>query len=301
MSKYSSFDWNSVTDNILKEEQEKKKGFVKDTRFWKPSVDDKGNATAIIRFIPDQNMTPFIKYYSHNFKYMENGLTKYWIKNCINTFGYDKECPICKKNQEYWNSAYPSDKAISSQRKRKLIYVSNILVIKNPANPDDEGKTFLFSYGQKIYDMIKDKMFPSEEVKALGEYEQYVPFDLFKGANFKLVQVKQGDYPNYDKSCFGKQGPIGTEKQIDVIMEKTYDLSEFIQDDKFPTNEEVVSKLGFLLGLTIIEEEKPNTDSDDDIPFFDSTPSTLNDNVDKTDDPEKTSNDEDEDEYFKNL
>lgn len=306
MGKYS-FDWSAVTQNLQQEEANKKKGFQADPRFFKLQPDEKGNATAIIRFLPDSTMTPFVKYYTHNFKYVLDGTTKYWIRNCLNTFGYEKECPICKKNQEYWNSAFESDKVIASQRKRKLVFTANILVIKNPNNPDLEGKVMLYSFGQKIYDKLKDKMFPSDEVKALGEgmYEEYIPFDLENGANFKLVQVKQGEFPNYDKSEFGKQAPLGTEAKIDSVMKQVYDLSEFMADDKFPTNDEIVTKLGKLLGLSksdtttstaltetdTLEDISTNLLDDQDIPDF--TPPS---------DPDSTSTDDEDDaDFFLNL
>lgn len=241
-----TFDWSGVKEKIKAGE---KKTYEKDARFWKPTVDEKGNASAVIRFIPNSDMTPFTQVYTHNFNYMQDGVKKYWIRNCVNTFGYDRECPICKKNMEYWNSAFESDKKIASDRKRKLEYISNILVIKNPANPEDEGKIFLFKYGKKIFDKINEKMSPTAEMKALGKKE-FVPFDFYEGANFLLVQTKQGDYPNFDKSEFADSKPLGTDAQIDLVMSKAYSLEEFTAPDKFPTNEEVIQKLGFLLGIS---------------------------------------------------
>lgn len=249
MAKYK-FDWDGLKDKIVKEEKDKKKGFEKDTRFWKPTTDENGKAAAIIRFIPDKNGNPFVKFYSHSFDFMVEGVKKYWIKNCINTFGYDRECPICKKNQEYWNSSFEQDKKIASQRKRKLNFVSNILVIKNPANPEDEGKVYLYQYGQKIYDKMKQLMFPSEEDLLDDDFKSFVPFDLEDGAEFLLKVKKQGDFPNYDDSKFSSQKKLGTDKEIDKIMGLTYDLEEFIKEDKFPTNEETIKVLGTILGIT---------------------------------------------------
>lgn len=296
------FDWNKVKEDV---KQQEKKGFVKDERFWRPTLDEKGNATAIIRFLPDQTGTPWAKIYTHNFNYMLDGVKKYWIQNCVNTFGYDRECPICKKNQEYWNSSFESDKKIASARKRKLEYTSNILVIKNPANPEDEGKVFLFKYGVKIFDKIKEKMFPSDEMKSLGEgmYEEYIPFDLYDGANFIFVQKKQGDYPNFDNSKFDSRKPLGTDDKIGLVMSKVYDLSPFMEEDKFPTNDKVISTLGSILGLTATEstqKETPKQDnsdlftSDNDIPDF--PRDTVNDTSDNSDDVDDV-----DDDFFKNL
>jgi hypothetical protein len=301
------FDWNKVKEDV---KQQDKKGFVKDERFWRPTLDDKGNATAIIRFLPDQDGTPWAKIYTHNFNYMADGVKKYWIQNCLNTFGYDRECPICKKNQEYWNSSFDSDKKIASARKRKLEYTSNILVIKNPANPEDEGKVFLLKYGIKIFDKIKEKMFPSDEMKSLGEgmYEEYIPFDLYDGANFIYVQKKQGDYPNFDNSKFDVRRPLGNEEKIGAVMSKVYDLSPFMEEDKFPTNEKVISTLGAILGLTASDtNQKPEPKKDDNSDLFtddnnipDSFP-TASGTDDQSDNSGGDDVDSDDEDFFKNL
>ncbi len=274
MAKKYSFDWDSLKEKINKEEKDKKKTFEKDQRFWKHIADDQGKAAAVIRFIPDKNGNPFVKYYSHSFDFMVDGVKKYWIKNCINTFGYEKDCPICKKNMEYWNSAFEQDKKIASQRKRKLNFVSNILVIKNPANPEDEGKVFLYKYGQKIYDKMKQLMFPSDEDMLDPDFKSFVPFDLEEGADFLLKVKKQGDFPNYDDSKFSSQKPLGNEKKIEEVMAQTYDLDEFVDIKNFPTNEETIKVLGTILGISspksyeLIKEETKDDPSDD----IDTTP-----------------------------
>ena len=255
------FDWNAVKESIQKEDSEKKKGFEKDARFWKQTPDSKGEANVVFRFLPDLSGTPYVKLYSHSFDFQVAGQKKYWIKNCVNTFGYDKECPICKKNMELWNSAFESDKALASKRKRKLQFISNVYIIKNPNDPESEGKVVLFKYGQKIYDKIKAKMFPSEADKLDDDFIEFVPFDLYTGADFRLTVTKQGDFPNYDLSKFSTQKPLlgGDDKKIDTVMNSTYLLSEFVDLSQFPSNEETIKTLGQILGLT--DPEESNEDS----------------------------------------
>jgi len=315
MAKFK-FDWDKVKQDI--KDGEKKGGFKKDERFWKPTVDDKGNATAVIRFLPDPNGNPWVKLYTHNFSYMNDGVKKYWINNCVNTFGYDRECPICKKNQEYWNSAFEADKKIASLRKRKLEYIANIVVLKNPAHPEDEGKVFLYKFGEKIYGKIKEKMFPSEEMKALGEgmYEEFVPFDLYEGAHFILVQTKQGDYPNYDSSKFDKVKPLGSDKVIESVMGRVYDTSEFIAEDKFPTNEKVIEVLGSLLGIAQAGKSAPTAPVADksDEGIEDITSGSIDDLADdfpesftgkqpeaETNDEAPAASDDEDADFFRNL
>lgn len=258
MAKKFGFDWGAVKDKIAKDNT-KGKGFEKDKRFWEPTKDAEGNGIATIRFLPDLDGNPYIKYYSHSFSYLKNGEKKWWIKNCINTFGYDENCPICKKNQQLYNSAYDSDKAIAGQRKRKLSYISNILVVKDPANPENEGKVFLYRYGQKIYEKLVKPMFPTEQDLMDDEFVQFVPFDLYEGANFLLKIKKQGDFPNYDDSKLQRQSAIagGDDEKIEAYMNATHRLEEFLERKLYPTNEEVIAAVGHELNMTI--DEAPET------------------------------------------
>lgn len=256
MASKFQFDWNQIKENI-KQEDTKKGKFEKDTRFFSTTKDATGLANVVLRFLPDSEGNPFVKIFNHAFDFSVDGQKRWWIRNCINTFGYEKECPICKKNMELWNSAFESDKAVASKRKRKMQYIANVLIIKNPNDPESEGKVMLFKFGSKIYDKIKQKMFPSEADLLDDDFKSFVPFDLFDGADFMLVQTKQGEFPNYDSSKFSKQKPLlgGDEKKIDATMEKTYLLSEFMADDQFPTNEETLKVLATTLGM--VDEEEP--------------------------------------------
>jgi hypothetical protein len=302
MGQKFKFDFGKVEEQIKK--QDEKKDYT-DNRFWKLTPDESGNAMAIIRFIPDKNGNPFVKYYAHSFEYNDNGTKKWYIENCVSTFGFDRKCPICEKNQEYWNSAFEKDKEIASIRKRKLFYVANIHVIKNPNNPEQEGSTFLFKFGPKIYEKIKAKWFPSATDLADPDFVQFIPFDLYEGANFKLKginlntkQNKRGVYPNYDTSEFSPQSKFlgGDDKKIEKVIEETNVLDEFVDESKFPTNDHVKKVLASILGGTAqVKEEKdvPSFDSDDDIPDFSSKESLPF----KTDDEEI----DDDDAFFEDL
>jgi len=300
MAKKFSFDWNKVKENIQQESQAKKS--YKDDRFWKHTVDENGASLSIIRFLPDQDGTPFVKYYTHNFDYMIDGQKKYYIKNCINTFGYDKECPICKKNMEYYNSSFESDKALSRKRGRKLTFVANILVIKNPNDPESEGKVYLYKFGQKIYDKIKNLMFPSDQDLQDPDFVSFVPFDLYDGADFKLKVVKQGEFPNYDQSSFSAQKPIGDDKKIASIMEKTYFLAEFSDPTNYPSNEEVIKVLGDLLGISTPKEEAPKKEQKKESKVDETDIEEISDtSLPFTTEDETSDSIDDDEEFFKNL
>src|SRR5215510_10126379 len=62
-----------------------------------------------------------------------------------------KQDPVAEHNSLLWNRGTESDKALARDRKRKLVFISNICIIKDPLKPENEGKVFLFRYGKKIY------------------------------------------------------------------------------------------------------------------------------------------------------
>lgn len=296
----AKFNWDKLKEDVKKSET--KKSYAPDPRFWKPTLDKDGKAMAIIRFLPDQNSEAWAKFYTHNFTYMNDGVKKFWIKNCINTFGFDQECPICKKNMEYWNSSFENDKKLAGQRGRRLQFISNILVIKDPACPDHEGQIFLYQYGQKVYNKLKQRLFPSPEDLLDDEFKEYVPMDPMEGANFKLVVTRQGEFPNYDTSSFSSQSELfgGDTKKIDAIIKKTYDLSEFMDLKLYPTNEETIKALGPVLGLTTAVTPKVTNEIETD----DDTTDTLEETKPTKTATAATTDDEDEDEdlkYFASL
>ena len=148
-----------------------------DDRFWKPEVDASGNGYAVIRFLPapDGETVPWAKLYSHAFQ----GPGGWYIENSLTTLG--EKDPVGEVNRRLWNSGEDADKDTARKQKRKLSYYSNIYVVKDPKNPENEGKVFLYKYGKKIHDKILAAMQP--------EFQDETPvnvFDLWEGANFKL-------------------------------------------------------------------------------------------------------------------
>lgn len=279
MSKKFGFNFGKKEEEI--KAAEKGSG---DDRFFKLSLGKEESVTAIIRLLPDADGNPFVKYYEHSFEYeaVDNSKKRYW-KNCINTFGYDEKCPICEKNMIYYNSTFLKDKAISKQRARKLNYVSNIYVVKNSHDPSTEGKVYLFKYGKTVYDKIKQRWFPTDADKQDPEFKQFIPFDLYEGADFFLKIKKQGEFdngtpiPNYEESKFLSQSAFldGKDAKIEPVMGLTHKIEEFVDPKKFPSNEEVLKVLGHLLGHTVVSVESDQLDNstggfdmgDDDIPF----------------------------------
>ena len=214
-----------------------------DERFWKLTTDKAGNGFAVIRFLPasDGEDMPFVKLYSHAFQ----GPGGWYIENSLTTLG--KKDPLGEYNRELWNSGDESLKEQVRKQKRKLSYYSNVYVVSDPANPENEGKVFLFRYGKKIHDKIMDVVNGDEVEKREG----INPFDFWTGANFKLRAKKVAGYPNYDASQFQEPGTLEDldDAQLESIWTRQHKLSSLVGEDMFKSYEQLQERLNQVLNL----------------------------------------------------
>lgn len=238
---------NSIEDLSKKLVSLNSKENYKDDRFWKPGVDASKNGYAVIRFLPsiETEEVPFIKLYTHAFK----GKGGWFIENCRTTFG--EKCPVCEANTELWNSGLEEDKDIARSRKRKLNYISNILVISDPTNSENEGKVFLFKYGTKIFEKVQALMSPEFKDETPVD-----PFNFWEGADFKLKIRNVGGYVNYDRSEFSAPAPLfgGDDKKLEVLWKKQYALAEFVNPTTFKSYDEVKERFKKTVGDDIREQ-----------------------------------------------
>jgi len=220
----------------------------RDNRLWKPEVDKSGNGYAVLRFLPAPSGedVPWVKYYDHGFK----DIGGWYIENSRTSLGAGEKDPLSEHNSMLWNSGIESNKEIARKQKRRLKYVSNILVVKDPANPSNEGKVFLYQYGAKIFEKLQNAMQPEFE-----DETPVNPFDLWEGANFKLKIRNYEGYRNYDKSEFETASPVeGDDDRLEEIWNTQYSLVEFLDPKNFKSYAELQARLNHVLGL----ENKPD-------------------------------------------
>ena len=221
---------------------QEKKSYV-DERIWKPVMDNSGNGFAVIRFLPavKGEDLPWAKVWNHAFQ----GPTGQWyIENSLTTLGQND--PVSEMNSAYWNSGVESDKEIARRQKRKLQYFANILVIKDGANPQNEGKVFLYRFGKKIFDKCMEAMQPAFE-----DETPVNPFDFWEGADFKLKIRKVDGYWNYDKSEFDSPSPLfDDDEKLEEVWKKQYSLAEFTAPSNFKSYDELKTRLDTVLAGT---------------------------------------------------
>ena len=256
-----------------------------DDRFWKLERDKSGNGSAVIRFLPPaavdgDDALPWVRVFDHGFKGPSG---KWYIENSLTTL--NQKDPVSEYNSQLWNS---TDNDQSPQRKqareqkRRLHYVSNIYVVSDPKNPENEGKVFLYKFGKKIFDKLTSAMNPEYE----GD-KPLNPFDFWSGANFKLRSKMVAGYVNYDTSSFDTPGALlDDDAQLEKIWKSEYSLKEVLDPKNFKSYDELKRKLEDVLGATLgtaepsstieqtavsskpsFEPAKPRKSAADDVPF----------------------------------
>lgn len=234
--------FEKLTKAIEQTTQPAEAGSRDDTRFWLPEVDKAGNGIAIIRFLPapsvDGDALPWARIFSHGFQ----GPGGWFIDNCLTTL--NEKCPVCEHNSILWNSGIAANKDIARKQKRKLQYISNILVVSDTKHPENEGQIKLFKFGKKIFDKISEAMNPEFE-----DETPLNPFDFWAGADFRLKIRNVEGYRNYDKSEFDSPTPLSDDDgKLEDMWKKEYSLKEFTDRKNFKSYDQLKGRLDKVLG-----------------------------------------------------
>jgi hypothetical protein len=220
-------------------------GSKDDDRFWQPEVDKAGNGMAIIRFLPapavdGDEALPWVRVFNHGFQ----GPGGWYIENSLTTL--NQKDPVSEYNSVLWNSGIEANKEIARKQKRRLTYISNVLIVSDPKNPENEGQIKLYKFGKKIFDKLTEAMNPQfEDEKAIN------PFDFWEGANFKIKIRQVEGYRNYDKSEFESPSQLfdGDDAKLEALWKKEYSLKEFLDPKHFKSYDVLKAKLDKVLGL----------------------------------------------------
>ena len=233
-----------------------------DDRFWKAELDKSGSGYAVIRFLPPPNgeELAWAKIFNHGFQ----GPGGWYIENSLTTLG--QKDPLAEYNSTLWNSGIEANKEIARKQKRRLTYISNIFVVEDKANPQNEGQVRLFKFGKKIFDKVNGSMNPEFE-----DETPVNPFDLWEGTNFKLKIRKVDGFSNYDKSEFEAPAAVldGDDAKLEELWKKEYKLLEFVDPKNFKSYDDLKTRLDTVLGTT---RNVPTSVEADDLPFESNTP-----------------------------
>jgi len=151
-----------------------------------------------------------------------------------------------------------------------LHYVSNIMVVSDPENPANNGKTFLYEYGAKIFEKLMDAMQPK-----FADETAVNPFDMWKGANFKIKIAQVAGFRNYDRSEFGPVEALAEDAKLETIYNQEYSLKEFTDPSTYKSYDELNLKLTRVLGedgAVTTSAEQVDLDEKVESPFVDAAP-----------------------------
>ena len=282
----------SLYDKIVTETNKMQSGGNQggaDTRFWQPEVDKAGNGYAIIRFLPAPKGEdlPWVRLFSHGFQ----GPGGWYIENSLTTL--NEKDPVGEYNSTLWNRGDEAGKEQARKQKRRLNYISNIYVVKDPSNPQNEGKVFLYKFGKKIFDKINDLMNPEFEDEAAIN-----PFDFWEGANFKMKIRNVEGYRNYDKSEFDSASALLDEDdELERIWGTQYSLQEFLDRKNFKSFAELQTKLNRVLGATAVSSTAEEVDED----VFSEPHQTAAPKAEETETPWSEESSDDSLDFFKQM
>ena len=251
-SSKSTYDKLIEETNKLQSNNQSKNG--RDTRFWQPEVDKAGNGYAVIRFLPASKGEdiPWVRLFSHGFQ----GPGGWYIENSLTTL--NEQDPVGEYNTTLWNRGDEAGKEQARKQKRRLSYIANIYMVKDPAHPENEGKVFLYKFGKKIFYKINESMAPEFE-----DESPVNPFDMWEGANFKMKIRNVEGYRNYDKSEFDSASVLSEDDDVlEKVWSSEYSLQEFVDRKNFKSYAELQARLNRVLGATAVSSTASEIDED---------------------------------------
>ena len=246
-----------------------------DDNLWKPSVGKDGNGYAVIRFLPPPTgeEMPFVRIWDHGVQ----GPGGWYIEKSLTTLG--EKDPVSELNTQLWNTGREEDKNTARQQKRRLSFYSNIYVVKDPDNPQNEGKVFLYKYGKRIFDKLNDVMNPQ-----FDDEKPVNPFDFWEGANFRLKIRKVDGYWNYDKSEFDSGSPLADDDELEGIWEQQHSLQDLTDPKNFKSYDELQARLNRVLNIGEAPPPRPAPVMEETPPFEPDPPSSVETSSDESDD-----------------
>lgn len=249
-----SFDFDSLVESTDSNPfVANKKSFEADSRFYTLTKDADGDGQALIAFLPDPEKRTIQQVFKFNINNHVNGSKRFINMFSPTTCGQPD--PIQEEWQRLWNAGRKDE---AKRFSRSVRYVTNIKVIKDPSNPENEGKVFLYEMSGRLFEKLKQALCPSDKEIALGATRKEI-FNPMKGWVFKLAAKKQpSGMISYDASEFVYKPELqiydSVESAVNDIKEHGHKLSWFLDPANYPTYDEILDKLKWMNGETANSE-----------------------------------------------
>lgn len=216
----------------------------------KPGTDQKPEVYKI-RFLPNKDNNGFYKKYFYHYISSTIMQKSYYI-HCPKTENSDAFCPICAISNKLYNSGSKEDKLFASKINKKVKFVSNIFIVDDPFDKErDEnfkcnGKVKLYNFPSKVESKLKAQLNDIDD-EAIG-INIFNPGEEGYDFILKVGKTKPDKYNktyyNYDLSEFSRKSrPLGTDDEIEEIMNNLFDINEFIKNKNEELSKEDILKI----------------------------------------------------------
>ena len=229
-------DTNALRENLQKFNQQVKdkanryKKKEKDNRLYNSYISMTADYYgSIIRFLPPAEGDSLFFAQAFQHKHRINS-KRFMLDECIRSIDDTQPCAACDASVPMWKTW---SKETQKLMRRKIWYVSNILVVTDPQHPELEGKVMLFRYSKEVFEKIMSKFSPSNVIDK--------PCDIFyyiNGRNFKLKITKDADFWSYKTSEFDDVSPLfgGDATLINTAHQQIYSLGKYMEEVKNSIN-----------------------------------------------------------------
>jgi hypothetical protein len=188
------------------DKQDEQYSSTQTSEYWKPTkIDGQDKTSYVVRILPDPGSddgTDWVLRKAHMINFPGG---KRMYEPCPKkTRG---SCPICEHVAPLFKSGNPEDERIAYDHYAKKRYFMNVLIVSDERdNKANEGQVRLWECPKKVMEEIKT----------------------------------ESGFPNYGMSRLQGQEPIGTDEEIDEIMEKATNLRErLLSESCFKSNDEL--------------------------------------------------------------
>jgi len=240
----------------------------------------------LVPFVKDPSKT-FFHYYSHGWVSEMTGQ----FQSAISPQTWGERDPIAEARYRLSRTGSEEEKEKAKALNRKENWLVNVYVVKDPDNPENEGKVKILRFGRQLHKIVMEAM-EGEDADEFGEKI----FDLTsEGCSFRVKVEEQGGYPTYVSSRFASPSQISgvTDNTVKDVYDQTFDL-----ENVFPVKS--YDELATMLtehyhGVTEDSVTEPvqnqstksSAEEEDDIPFDDLESTSKGDSKSTTIDDDK--------------
>lgn len=195
-----------------------------DSRFYTLTKDDKGNGEARIRLLKGPDNSAFVKVFRSSVNNPTNRkFATAWSLSTIGEVDPYREC-----FSRFWNAGMTDEAKWIKRNERFLV---NILVVDDPAKPENNGKVFILDLSKTLQEKIAGFM------NATGRRPFRNLFDPFDGYDIYLTSRKGANgIINYDSTELAEEATAAfdsVEEATDFIVNNAYALTDIVKDPSF--------------------------------------------------------------------